>query len=52
MKIFEVSRKTRYNWFTFWEDEGILGLYNNQGRGRKPKFTPLAERGDQTMGKI
>ena len=38
MQIFEVSRKTIYNWFTLWKDEGILGLYNNQGRGRKPKF--------------
>ena len=36
--IFSVSRKTRYNWLTKWEDEKILGLYNHQGRGRKAKF--------------
>ncbi|MDJ0678367.1 MAG: IS630 family transposase [Xenococcaceae cyanobacterium MO_167.B52] len=37
--IFGVSRKTIYNWFTRWENEGLLGLYNNKGRGRKSKFT-------------
>lgn len=36
--IFSVGRKTIYNWFTRWEDEKLLGLYNNQGRGRKPKL--------------
>ena len=40
IRIFGVSRKTIYNWFTRWEDEGLLGLYNNKGRGRKAKFTP------------
>ena len=44
MRIFEVSRKTIYNWFTLWEDEGILGLYNKKGRGRKPKFTQEQEK--------
>ena len=38
MIIFEVSRKTIYNWFTRWEDEKFLGLYNDKGRGRKPQF--------------
>ena len=38
IKIFGVSRKTIYNWFTKWEDEKITGLYNNKGRGRKPKL--------------
>lgn len=38
MVIFGVGRKTIYNWFTKWEDEKIVGLYNNPGRGRKPKL--------------
>lgn len=38
MLIFGLTRKTIYNWFTKWEDEGIVGLYNQKGRGRKPKF--------------
>lgn len=38
IKIFGVSRKTIYNWFTKWEDEKITGLYNSKGRGRKPKL--------------
>ncbi|MEA5512320.1 helix-turn-helix domain-containing protein [Crocosphaera sp. UHCC 0190] len=38
MVIFGLTRKTIYNWFTKWEDEGIVGLYNKKGRGRKPKF--------------
>jgi transposase len=40
MEIFQVSRKTIYNWFTAWEDTGLVGLYNRPGRGRKPSFTP------------
>jgi transposase len=36
--IFAVERKTIYNWFTRWEDQGLLGLYDRKGRGRKPTF--------------
>ena len=38
MEIFGVSRKTIYNWLTRWEDQQILGIYNQKGRGRKSKF--------------
>ena len=38
MKIFQVSYKTIYNWFARWESEGMVGLYNQPGRGRKPTF--------------
>lgn len=38
MEIFGVSRKTIYNWMTAWEDKGLLGLYNQPGRGRKEIF--------------
>ncbi|MBD1904161.1 helix-turn-helix domain-containing protein, partial [Trichocoleus sp. FACHB-832] len=31
-KVFQVSRKTIYNWFTRWESEGIVGLYNKPGQ--------------------
>jgi transposase len=37
--IFPVSEKTLYNWFNAWNDEGLLGLYERSGRGRKPKLT-------------
>jgi transposase len=37
-KVFQVSRKTIYNWFTRWEAEGIVGLYNKPGQGCKPTF--------------
>ena len=40
IKIFSVSYRTIYNWFYRWELEGILGLYNKPGRGRKSKFNP------------
>ena len=40
MKIFQVSRKTIYNWFTAWEEQSLVGLYSRPGRGRKPTFTP------------
>ncbi len=35
MKIFKISYKTMYNWLNRLEDEGMLGLYNKPGRGRK-----------------
>lgn len=38
MSIFKVGRKTIYNWLTRWEDQKIRGLYNQKGRGRKPKL--------------
>jgi hypothetical protein len=38
MEIFLVSRKTLYNWFNAWETQGLVGLYNRSGRGRKPTF--------------
>ena len=38
MKIFQVSYKTMYNWLNRWEYEGMLGLYNKPGRGRKKTF--------------
>jgi len=40
MEIFSVSRKTLYNWFNNWEAQGVLGLYNRPGRGRKGTFNP------------
>jgi transposase len=43
MKIFKVSYKTIYNWLTRWESEGMVGLYNKPGRGRKPTFNPAQE---------
>lgn len=43
MAIFAVGRKTIYNWFTRWEDQGLLGLYDQKGRGRKPKFNQEQE---------
>ena len=38
MKIFKVSYKTMYNWLNRWEYEGMVGLYNKPGRGRKKTF--------------
>lgn len=42
-KIFQVSHKTIYNWFDRWELEGVVGLYNKPGRGRKPTFNSSQE---------
>lgn len=38
MEIFSVSRKTLYNWWNNWDEQGVLGLYNRPGRGRKKTF--------------
>lgn len=35
-QFFEVSRITIYSWFDAWETNGIGGLMNRKGQGRKP----------------
>jgi transposase len=35
MSIFNISRNTVYNWFNNWENDGLNGLYNLKGKGRK-----------------
>lgn len=39
MAHFKVSRLTIYNWFNAWEEQGLRGLYNRAGQGRKPILT-------------
>lgn len=38
MEIFDISYKTVYNWINRWESAGMVGLYNQPGRGRKKTF--------------
>lgn len=38
MRIFQVSRNTIYNWLNNWENWGLVGLYDREGRGRKKLF--------------
>ena len=49
--VFQVSYKTIYNWFDRWELEGVLGLYNKPGRGRKPTFNSSQEKTIRTWAK-
>jgi transposase len=43
MEIFQVSRRTVYNWMNDWEEYRLLGLYNRPGRGRKPIFNEFQQ---------
>ncbi len=36
--FFQFSRRTIYNWMNNWEEQRLLGLYNQTARGRKPTF--------------
>jgi transposase len=38
--IFQVTRLTITNWLNDWDKFALVGLYDRQGRGRKPKLTP------------
>lgn len=38
MEILSVSRKTLYNWFNTWNEQGVVGLYRRPGQGRKKTF--------------
>jgi transposase len=42
--ILSVSRVTIYNWISRWRSEGIEGLYDLEGRGRKPLFSKHEEK--------
>ncbi len=44
MIIFQVSRNTIYNWLNNWEDLGLVGLSNREGRGRQKLFDPLQQK--------
>lgn len=37
--MLNVCRVTIYNWIKRWQDNGIEGLYDLEGRGRKPLFS-------------
>jgi transposase len=43
MEIFNISYKTVYNWLNRWESDGMIGLYDRSGRGRKRTFNPKQE---------
>lgn len=43
MTILNASYKTIYNWLKRWESEGMTGLYNKPGRGRKRTFNQEQE---------
>ena len=38
-EIFGCKIRTIYRWFNSFEAEGIDGIYEKEGRGRKPKLT-------------
>jgi transposase len=40
VSIFQVTRLTITNWLNDWDKFALVGLYDRQGRGRKPKLTP------------
>lgn len=40
VSIFAVTQKTIHNWIKRWEMKGIVGLYNEKGRGSKAKLNP------------
>ena len=42
--IFGVTKLTIYNWFNSWKDEGIKGLYNKEGKGRKKIYSEEEEK--------
>ncbi|MCT7991961.1 IS630 family transposase [Laspinema olomoucense] len=39
LEVFKISRRTLQYWFQHWEQSKLPGLYDQPGRGRKPKLT-------------
>jgi len=42
--IYEVDRDTVCDWLDRWEDEGVEGLQDQEGRGRKPTLNEKEQR--------
>ncbi|WP_266363410.1 helix-turn-helix domain-containing protein [Tellurirhabdus rosea] len=40
MEVFEVDRRSIYNWLNRWEKGGLDALSDRPGRGLKPKLNP------------
>ncbi|WP_234736960.1 helix-turn-helix domain-containing protein [Tellurirhabdus bombi] len=40
MEVFEVDRRSIYNWLNRWEKGRMMGLEDKPGRGLKPKLNP------------
>ncbi len=38
LELFGISRRTLQYWFSRWEQNRLIGLYDRAGRGRKPKL--------------
>lgn len=43
LKIFRISRRTLQYWFSRWRQNQLIGLYDQNGRGKKPKFNEEEE---------
>ena len=48
-EIFEVGLLSIYRWMDKWENEGIAGLVDKKGRGRKPILTTEKKEHVQTV---
>jgi len=46
--IFEVNRDTVSDWFTRWESDGLSGLQDTPGRGRKPKLAAVKKKSSKS----
>jgi len=40
MEVFDVDRRSIYNWLNRWEKGGLKALQDKPGRGVKPKLNP------------
>lgn len=38
LEVFEIGRRTLQYWFSRWEQDRLIGLYDRAGRGRKYKL--------------
>ncbi len=46
--IFDVNRDTVSDWFTRWESDGLSGLQDAPGRGRKPKLVDVKKKSSKS----
>ena len=52
LDIFQVTRITLYHWLEAWEQDRLIGLYDQKGKGCKPELSPAQKEQVKQWAKV
>ena len=52
LDIFQVTRITLYHWVEAWEQDRLIGLYDQKGKGCKPELSPAQKEQVKQWAKV